>query len=50
MGDERDPGMERSRPPTHHQGAIWTERSFLALIVACLAATLYLLVASIVNR
>ena len=45
MGDERDPGMETSRPPTHRQGAIWTERSLLALIIASLAVTFNLLLA-----
>ena len=45
MGDERDPGMETSRPPTHRKGAIWTERSLLALIVASLALTFNLMLA-----
>src|SRR5271156_1700871 len=45
MGDERDPGMEKSRPPTHRKGAIWTERSLLALIVASLAVTFNLMLA-----
>ncbi|HEX3449803.1 MAG TPA: bZIP transcription factor, partial [Isosphaeraceae bacterium] len=45
MGDERDPGMETSRPPRHRQGAFWTERSLLALIIASLAVTFNLLLA-----
>ena len=45
MGDERDPRMEKSRPPTHRKGAIWTERSLLVLIVASLAVTFNLMLA-----
>ena len=45
MGDERDPGMDRSRSTTHRRGAIWAERSLLAVIVASLAVTFNLMLA-----